>query len=98
MSTCESLTIGRAPRFRNRGGRAESNQMALARLHSAPALNRAESYAAEGGGSFAATTQHALSAALLADSHRPPRPPCRPLQLWRIMRNRCARLRSCIRR
>ena len=42
-------------------GRAEGNQKALARLHSARSLNRSHCYAAEGGGSFAAPTGHALS-------------------------------------
>ena len=41
----------------------EIHQKALARLHSARSLNRSQGCTAEGGGSFAAPTGHALSIA-----------------------------------
>jgi hypothetical protein len=46
---------------RRGGGAGGRNQKALARLHSARSLNRSQGCAAEGGGSFAAPTGHALS-------------------------------------
>ena len=60
------------PRFLTPFGVAETGlrdgrdtQEALARLHSGGSLNRSHAFAAEGGGSFAAPTGRALSAASL---------------------------------
>jgi hypothetical protein len=62
--TFTQLAKRRAPRSRERGsGAGGRNQKALARLHSRARYSLAL-LTAEGGGSFAAPTGHALSSAL----------------------------------